>query len=127
MIDPARSRGSLALHVDAATKCTGACGAWLASLQQYNWLTQGAGHHFFNAEQARCTASTAETSGVPKRSLFFGAYTPVTKDLWQKRLQALGDPKAGSLPPVVEKRAEPISVTYPLTSDPEFLEMVSYT
>lgn len=104
----------------------GACGIWQASLQQLEGL--GASNRLLkcpqNADHAKFASTAGDASDSSQQRLFFGAYTPVTKALWKKRLEYLGVPKGGSLPPIVEKGAEPISVTYPFTTDTEFLEMV---
>lgn len=59
-------------------------------------------------------------------SLFVGAYTAVTKSLWQKALQSRGTPsKDAPLPAIVNKEPQVTSVQYPFTQDREFYEMVS--
>ena len=71
------------------------------------------------------TNATASPEAPSKLQQIFGAYTPVTKELWRKRLQKLGeDAPDKPLPAVQPKAPEVAAVTYPFTSDPEMLEMV---
>ena len=67
-------------------------------------------------------ACAAHTPGVHPQ--IFGAYTPVTKELWRKRLRRLGPQPDKGLPEVHPKPAEPASVKYPFTTNAEILEMV---
>jgi hypothetical protein len=58
-------------------------------------------------------------------SLFVGAYTAVTKSLWQKALQTRGTPsRDAELPSIVDKEPQVTTVEYPFTQDREFCEMV---
>jgi hypothetical protein len=60
--------------------------------------------------------------------LFVGAYTAVTKSLWQERLKKRGTtPVNAALPPIVDKHPELTSVEYPFTTDRDFLEMVCFS
>lgn len=58
-------------------------------------------------------------------SLFVGAYTAVTKSLWQQALAHRGIPgEDAQLPAIVDKHPTLTSVEYPFTQDREFYEMV---
>lgn len=58
-------------------------------------------------------------------SLFVGAYTAVTKKLWQDALQARAPPSRDApLPDIISKPPQTTSVEYPFTQDREFYEMV---
>ena len=58
-------------------------------------------------------------------SLFVGAYTAVTKRLWEEALQTRGPPcRDAPLPDIVPKPPQITSVEYPFTEDRELYEMV---
>jgi hypothetical protein len=58
-------------------------------------------------------------------SLFVGAYTAVTKSLWQNALQTRGTPNRDApLPSLVDKEPQVTTVEYPFTRDRELYEMV---
>lgn len=60
-------------------------------------------------------------------SLFVGAYTAVTRSLWQDVLQTRGTPCLDAeLSAPVGKRPEVTSVQYPFTQDRELYEMVRH-
>lgn len=79
--------------------------------------------------QQRCksTATGSDVNSDMTSRLFVGAYTLVTKSLWQERLSKRGTPpQDAALPPVMDKHPHVTSVQYPFTTDREFLEMVRF-
>lgn len=108
----------------------GACDSWRASLQRA--LICGEKGYLIGdlrtvrVQHARYASTADNGCDASQQGSFFGAYTPVTKALWKRRLEYLGVARDRELPPIVEKSAEPISVTYPFTTDTEFLEMVRH-
>lgn len=75
-------------------------------------------------------ASSTSLQQTPEDSLFVGAYTPVTKQLWQDRLkmaqQQSADPGAAAAKDAMEARPPKQTVVkYPFTTDRVLLELVS--
>jgi hypothetical protein len=66
----------------------------------------------------------SHSSSVPSHEII-GAYTPVTKRLWVERLNWASKLKEATLAPAtIPKPPNPITITYPFSSDNALAEMV---
>lgn len=102
---------------------------WLRSRQQAERvLTATAQPLLLHCQHHHQTRPLSTLQQTPDDSLFVGAYTPVTRQLWQDRLKLAQhkQPAGAAAVASVQPRApKPTVIEYPFTKDRVLLELVS--
>lgn len=92
-----------------------------------------AGPHHIHASAAQCFSTAAPLQDSiqqsPEDSQFVGAFTPVTRQLWQERLklvhQHISAPAQTAAQAMAARPPKQTVISYPFTTDKVLLELVS--